>query len=266
MGGAIPRAKLKTSRFPRVHFMKNQMKKKLFYILFIFTSSLTFADWNPELIENVNLSSLENTDYKNLKNKVFVALKGSWCSEEKANLIMDLVLLEKPKVCVEIGACTGSSILPIGAVLQFNKQGTVYAIDAWSNQVATQYWADTDPNKTWWSTVDMKAVHRAFRNLLKTWNLKKYCQEIALPSEDAISKLDTIDFLHLDGDYSEIGSMKDVELYLPKVKSGGYILLSNLFIMINGKQPKLKSFITLMEDCEIVCEIERDNAILFKKY
>ncbi|MBS0627734.1 MAG: class I SAM-dependent methyltransferase [Verrucomicrobia bacterium] len=246
--------------------MKKQLKKALFYGFCFLTSSLTFADWDPEFIENANLSILEDTNYKNLKDKVLTALKGSWCSEEKANLIMDLMVLEKPQVCVEIGACAGSSILPIGNALQFNQQGTVYAIDAWSNQVATQYWADTDPNKAWWSTVDMQAIHGSFQNLLKTWNLTEYCIGIALPSKDAIDQLDNIDFLHLDGDYSEIGSLKDVELYLPKVKSGGYILLSNLFIMINGKQPKLKSFIALMEDCEIVCEIERDNAILFKKY
>ena len=240
--------------------------KALLCSLFLLTFSATFADWDPEFIENADISILENTDYKNLKNKVLNATKGSWCSEEKTNLLMDLVLLEKPQVCVEIGACTGSSILPIGATLQFLKKGKVYAIDAWSNKVATQYWLDTDPNKVWWSTVDMKAIHKIYQDLIRSWGLKNFCKELSMSSENAISKLDTIDFLHLDGDYSEPGSLKDVELYLPKVKSGGYILLSNLFVMINGKQPKLKSFSALLDDYEIVCEIERDNAILFRKY
>jgi hypothetical protein len=71
--------------------------------------------------------------------------------------------------------------------------------------------------------------------------------------------------LHLDGDYSEKGSMQDVELYLPRVKSGGYVLLSNLFTMVKGKAPKMKSFTALFDTCEMVCEIERDNAVLFRK-
>ncbi|MES2200314.1 MAG: class I SAM-dependent methyltransferase [Chlamydiota bacterium] len=240
--------------------------RALLYSLFLITSSITVADWDPEFIENVDVSTLNNANYQNLKNKVIRDLKGSWCSEEKTNLLMDLVLLTKPDICVEIGAWTGSSILPVGATLQFLKKGKVYAIDAWSNQIATQYWQDTDPNKAWWSTVDMKAIRKTYHNLIKSWNLKANCVEIWASSENAVSKFDTIDFLHLDGDYSEEGSLKDVELYLPKVKSGGYVLLSNLFVMIRTKQPKLKSFSVLLEECEIVCEIERDNAILFRKY
>lgn len=242
------------------------LAKTLLCSLFLLTSSLTFASWDPEVIEDVEYSSLQEKNYQKLKARVIEALKGSWCSEEKVNLLMDLTLLTKPQVCVEIGACTGSSVLPIATSLQYLKGGKVYAIDAWSNQIATQYWEDTDPNKAWWSTVDMKSIRGAFQNLINTWSLKKQCEEVAKPSDIAISELPEIDFLHLDGDYSEQGALKDVKLYLPKVKSGGYILLSNLFIMINGKQPKAKSFSALIDDCEFICEIERDNAILFRKY
>ena len=233
---------------------------------FLLLASPSFANWDPDFIEDVDLSVFENSDYQQLKNKVLKELKGSWCSEEKIDLMMDLILLTKPEVCVEIGVWTGSSALPIASTLHFLKHGKLYAIDAWSNSIATQYWDDSDPNKPWWSTVNMKNIHQTFQDMVAFWKLKKYCTEIALPSVKAVQQVPDIDFLHLDGDYSERGSMQDVELYLPKVKSGGYILLSNLFIMINGKQPKLKSFVTLLEECEIVCEIERDNVILFRKY
>ncbi len=245
------------------------MKKHITKLLFSGLLALgapAFSDWDPEFIEGAELSALQNSKYQKLKDQVLNETKGSWCSAEKTNLIMDLILLTKPKVCVEIGAWTGSSVLPIASTLKFLKHGKVYAVDAWANEVAVQYWADNDPNKPWWSTVDMKAIHNTFQNMVSSWDLKKYCKEIALPADKAVENLGEIDFLHLDGDYSEQGSMKDVQLYLPKVKSGGYILLSHLFTMINGKQPKLKSFVALLDDCEIVCEIERDNAILFRKY
>lgn len=225
------------------------------------------ADWEPDICwMDVDLSSLTDTNYLTLKQKISDELKNSWCSKEKINLLMDLVLIEKPQVCVEIGAFTGSSVLPVAATLAYLKQGKVYAIDGWSNSVVVQHLAENDPNRAWWTTVDMKSVRSSFGALMNSWKVAKYVQELALPSDKAISQInEEIDFLHLDGDYSEIGSMRDVEYYLPKVKEGGYILLSNLFTMINGKQPKLKAFCALLDTCELVIEIENDNAILFKK-
>lgn len=241
------------------------MCKSVFFSFLCFASLLSFADWTPEFLENVDTSVLTDSNYQQLKSKVLRSLKGTWCSEEKTNLMMDLVLLKKPKMCVEIGAFTGSSVLPIATTLQFLKSGEIYAIDAWSNAIATRYWSDNDPNKAWWAGLDMKFVKQTFKDMVKTWKLKSCCKILQAPSEELIHQMSTIDFLHIDGDYSEVGSLKDVQLYLPKVRSGGYVLFSNLCTMVNGKQPKIKAFLALLEDCEIVCEIEEDNAVLFKK-
>jgi len=246
--------------------MKKKITKLILSGLFLLFHSATFADWDPEELQDVDLSVLQDPKYLALKAQTIQTLKGSWCSEEKVNLLMDLVTAVKPLVCVEIGAFTGSSILPVASALKFLEKGQVYAVDGWDNRVATRYWSDTDPNKAWWSTLDMQWVRNEFRNRIANQKLRNYCVEVALPAEAAVSQFDSIDFLHLDGDHSEKGSLMDVELYLPKVKSGGYILLSNLFIMVNGKQPKMKAFCALLDGCEIVADIERDNTILFRKY
>ncbi len=246
---------------------------KLVFFKGVFTSILLLnftyinANWEPEsCFSDRDLSDLSNQEFVDVKDRVSHALKGSWCSQEKIDLLLALMLIEKPKICVEIGAFSGSSVLPVAAMLTYLNQGKIYAIDGWSNSTAIRNLAENDPNKAWWSTVNMKEVQRSFRILMNSFKVQNYVQEIALASDDAVSLIpDEIDFLHLDGDYSEIGSLKDVELYIPKVKEGGYILYSNLFTMINGKQPKLKAFCALLENCEIVTEIENDNAILFKK-
>ena len=111
----------------------------------------------------------------------------------------------------------------------------------------------------------MRHIKASFDRMINQWHLSPVCTTIALPSEAAVQQIGTIDFLHLDGNFSEAGSLNDVKLYLPKVKEGGYILLSNLFLMSNGKQPKLKSFSALFDCCEMICEIEKDNAVLFRK-
>ena len=193
-------------------------------------------------------------------------LKNSWCSEEKINLIMDLILLSTPKTCVEVGVHRGASLLPIAATLKYLNGGVVFCVDAWSNMESVRHLKDDDLNKKWWSSVDMNDIYRSFKQLITKWSLKPFCIEIHKSSDQAIDEIpQEIDFLHLDGDYSEIGALQDVELYLPKVKKGGYILLSNLYIMVQREQPKIKAFCALSEHCTIVATIENDNAVLFQK-
>ena len=225
------------------------------------------ADWNPDYsLMDDDVSVLGTKDYLDFRQTVCSSLENTWCSAEKAQLLMDLTMVTKPKVCVEIGAFVGSSILPVAATLNKLKQGKVYAVDAWSNVIACRYLEDNDPNKAWWSTVDMPAVHGMFDQLMNQWQLNAICVTLQEPSEEAVVMLDEIDFLHFDGDYSLKGSMDDVMMYVPKVKSGGYILFSNLYTTVNSKHPKLKAFCKLFESCEMICSIERDNAVLFKKY
>lgn len=246
------------------------MKKIIFIFAALFASYTLQADWDPDSIigeEGVEPSKeLQNPSFTKLKEDVSHFLKGSWCSKEKSDLLMDLILLTKPQRCVEIGAFTGSSVLPVAATLKYLGTGKVYAIDAWSAGQAIKNLENDDPNKVWWSHVDMKAVYTQFGQMVRTWGVTSYCVPVCKPSNLALSVIpESIDFLHLDGDYSEVGSTEDVKLYLPRVKSGGYILLSNLFTMVKNKQPKLKAFCTLLDSCEIVAEIERDNAVLFRK-
>lgn len=254
---------------------KNIREKFWYYIptmLFIGTTLLTGnvngSEWQPETVasDNAELSSVtQNLVFKNLKAQIQKELKGSWCSEDKINLLMDVTLMIQPKTCVDIGSFTGSSVLPVATTLKFLKKGKIFAIDAWSNAEAVKNIDTDDANYEWWSKLNMHSIHTAFTNLMTRWSLNNVCTPIQAPSNQAIQKIDTIDFLHLDGNFSEAGALEDVELYLPKVKTGGYILLSNIFLISKGKQPKLKAFSALLDSCEIVAEIDHENTILFRK-
>lgn len=59
---------------------------------------------------------------------------------------MDVVYTTRPGVCVEIGAFTGSSVLPVAATLKYLGAGKIFAIDAWSNEEAVRYLSPNDPN------------------------------------------------------------------------------------------------------------------------
>jgi hypothetical protein len=228
-----------------------------------------FGAWDIEYLPSENksegLNILQNETWISKEKKVLEYIKNSWCSKEKAELIMQLVIVERPQTCVEIGAFSGSCTLPMLVALKHMKHGTAIVIDAWSNKEAVKGLDSNDPNTSWWNSVDLKSVKRSFLSMIHTWNLASYCKIIPTSSEMAASKIDSIDFLHLDGNFSEQGALLDTNLYLPKVKSGGYVLLSNVLIMVSGKPTKMKALWPIFDQCDIIAEIENGNAILFKK-
>jgi hypothetical protein len=212
-----------------------------------------------------NLSAAHSPEFVLLEQKIVDFLKTSWCTEEKAKLILECVVANQPKVCVEIGAFTGSSTLPLLAGLKYLNHGYAYVIDAWSNKEAIRGLPKEDPNTVWWASLDMQAIKNQFIQTMDQWSLTPYFQTLHMSSQEAAAQLPAIDFLLLDGNFSEEGALFDSQLYLPKVVPKGHILISNLLTMI-GKQPtKMKALWPLFEQCEIVCEIENGNAFLFRK-
>ena len=179
--------------------------------------------------------------------------------------MLELVVITKPAVCVEIGAFTGSTTLPMLAGLRYLGVGRAYVIDPWSNEEAIRGLPGDDVNTAWWSGVDMHAVRAQFAQMLETWSLGALCQVLPAVSQQAVSQVPAIDFLHLDGNVSEEGALLDSELYLPKVTPGGYVVISNVLVTVAGIPTKMRALWPLFDACEIVCELDHGNTLLFKK-
>lgn len=207
----------------------------------------------------------QDTAFTALKRRVCEHLQGSWCSEEKASLIMDLIISNKPRVCVEIGTYSGSSFLPIVVTLAYLKTGMAFAIDPWSNVEAVKGIPENHPQHSFWSSLNMAEAKSQFIDTMEYLFLSPYYCSLEMASRDAASKFNLIDFLHLDGNTSEEGSYEDVRLYLPKVAPKGYILLSNALISLDDEWTKMKSIWALADQCEIIAEIDERNTILFQK-
>ncbi|MBS0586164.1 MAG: class I SAM-dependent methyltransferase [Verrucomicrobia bacterium] len=240
-----------------------------FIIGSVFVLNGLIAGWDPEVLTltnpSVNPQKIQDQSFQQLEQSVCSYLQNSWCSQEKAKLILETVVLTQPKVSVEIGAFTGSSALPLLAGLKWLKSGHAYVIDAWSNAEAISGLKADDPNAKWWGSIDMRSIKKQCKNLISSWALDPYCSVVQASSQQAASKIGSIDFLHLDGNFSEEGALSDTLNYLPKVKSGGYILLSNLFMIVDSKPTKKKALWPIFDSCEIVAEIENGNVVLFRK-
>ena len=186
-----------------------------------------------------------------------------WCSNEKALLMMDVIKENKCKCCVEIGVFSGKSLLPIAKALQYNKKGTVCAIDAWDPSEVVKGFNPSDSDYTWWGKQDFNLFYDNTSKLIKNNKLNKFCVLVKATSHVASYQFDneTIDFIHFDGNHNEEFAFQDILDYYPKVKNGGFILLNDP----NWKSLKL-SLVFLLERADLISPFSPSAAyFLFRK-
>lgn len=193
--------------------------------------------------------------------KVLPTLEG-WCSKEKAEAFIDLVIETKPDVCVEVGVFGGSSLYPVASALKYLGKGIVIGIDPWDKIECIKYFDPVEDAEhlKWWGSLNVNYIYQSFNNMLRKQKLENYVKIIKQTSELAVSEIDQIDILYLDGNHSEYCSVQDVELYLPKVKEGGYIWINDTLWKERQDAVEL-----LVDNCDVVRLIDNGNCILFKK-
>ena len=124
----------------------------------------------------------------------------------------ELVLLNKfarnisnRGILVEIGSYLGASSLVLSRA---NKKNTLYCIDTWNNDAMSE-------GK--WDTMN-SFMHNT-----------RHCKNIVplrMWSTEAINKIpEYFDMIFVDGDHSYDGVKKDIDLYFPRLKSGGIITM-----------------------------------------
>jgi len=200
-----------------------------------------------------------------LKQEVFEVIPTlyGWCSKEKADNFIDLVLDVKPQVYVEIGVFGGSSLFPVASALKYLGEGVVIAIDPWDKKETIKYFDPTEDatDLKWWTSINFERIYYSYMHLIKRFDLEEYCLTMKMTSEKAAPKINTpIDILYIDGNHSEACSIQDVELYLPKVKEGGYIWMNDTLWASRQQAVEL-----LSDACDVVKVIDNGNCILFKK-
>ena len=146
----------------------------------------------------------------------------------------NLIWKTKPEVCVEIGVFAGKSLINTALALKENGHGIVYGIDPWRLDVAL---AGASEDEFDWHKADLDAVHYDCMRAIWEHGVEKYAVVIRAPSQYCVQLWEKylgdepdencIDILYIDGGHSEESSCLDVELYLPKVFSGGHIWLDD---------------------------------------
>lgn len=155
--------------------------------------------------------------------------KSGHCSIAQAFQIMNLIKENNIQTCIQIGVFPELSLLPIAKTLKYKKMGKVYAIDSWKKSEIIKGFKDDDPICLRLKKLDFKTLYKNTKNLINEHELTKYCEILRKTPENVIDTFqdNSIDLIYFNETRCKETIFKNVTLYFPKVRDGGYILLNN---------------------------------------
>jgi predicted O-methyltransferase YrrM len=182
-----------------------------------------------------------------------------WCTLEKASAMAELVLAERPALCVEIGVFGGRSLIAQALALRANGTGLVYGIDPWETSSTIE--GDHAPqDSTWWSNVDLPSICAHCMTAIGDFAVWKQTRIVAARADQVAGVFvdESIEILHIDGNHSELASVRDLDLYWPKVRPAGWIWFDDIDWPTTAKAVRL-----LNENAETIKDI--NNCRLYRK-
>lgn len=200
-----------------------------------------------------SLKGSEFTRLMVLKSKVFKAMNElqGWCSQEKASILIDMIVELKPDVIVEIGVFGGKSLIPMAFALKHNNNGVIYGVDPWTAEASSE--GMDGVNLEWWSSIDHDQILKGLQSKIVQFKLESEVELIQSTSEEC-PPIQKINILHIDGNHSEKTSLIDVLKWVPLVESGGIIIFDD----VNWSTTKLATD-WLNKNCIKLAEYRGDN-------
>lgn len=170
-----------------------------------------------------------------------------WTTVQRGQEMAACILETKAKVCVDIGVYAGRSTIAMGFAARELGDSMVYAIDPWQAGYATEG-DDVAPNANWWkNNAQLETIHRLAMEQIWAHRLEQWVTIIRAPSQYVHQLFPVIDFINVDGCHTEVASCRDVKLYVPKLKSGGYLTFDD-----SSWETTQKALRIVEESCELV--------------
>ena len=158
-----------------------------------------------------------------------------WCSPFKADILIDIIVRDRPSVILEIGVWGGKSLLPMAGTLKKLGQGTIFGIDPWDTDASLEG-SEELINIQFWGSADHTSMKSKLEELIQGFQLNNHVRLICSRSEDVNpEEIGTIDILHIDGNHSEDKSYLDVTKWVPHLKTGGWIVFDDMTWIEKGK-------------------------------
>lgn len=186
------------------------------------------------------------------------AITNGWTSLGRCLEMAQLVLEHRPSVVVELGCFGGRATLPMALALRHAGCGKIYTIDPWRTEPCLE--GENDANKEWWKDVDLDEIHEKVIEWIWRLGLEQIVIPIRARSQDVPELFQSICFCSIDGNHSEIASCRDVNNYVPRVKSGGLVFLDDADWSSTQKCQEI-----IAQSCDIIKEGENGHYKIFRK-
>lgn len=149
----------------------------------------------------------------------------------KALAFADLIVTQGIRDAVEIGVYRGRSLFPVAAMLKLVGGGKVIGIDPWSAAEAMQH----DEHEAGEAVREFAVAHpweetyAGVVQAIEILELGDHCELRRLTSAAAAPGIAaaSVGLVHIDGKHDRAAVERDVELYLPKLRRGGFLVLDD---------------------------------------
>ena len=146
-----------------------------------------------------------------------------WCSIDKCEKLYNLIIKTRPSKLVEIGVFGGKSLIVQALGLKKNNHGIIHGIDSWNRKDCINGMTKEE-DIIWWNNINYEKIYNGCIEAVSRHNVEDFVKIHKITSEQYSKVIDfEIDILHIDGNHEELASCQDVNLYISKIKSGGYL-------------------------------------------
>jgi predicted O-methyltransferase YrrM len=150
-----------------------------------------------------------------------------WCTPLKGRWIAEHIQREHLTRCVEIGVFGGRCLLSMAlAVRAIGRGGFVLGVDPYdfARQVESM---DNAAHIEWAGGIPFENIYQGTLAAIRARELHTHCGLLRAAADECASIVGAIDLLHIDGCHSVLSSCRDVEVWGPKVRPGGLIVLDD---------------------------------------
>ena len=123
---------------------------------------------------------------------------------------------------LEIGSFQGKSTFFLGSAVKYSKNGKMIAVDHFKGNIGKEKYYIVGKK-------DLSDLEKGFKENIKKSGLEGFVSLINKSNHEAVKDIDdnSIRLLFIDGDHTETGVKKDLELFRNKLKKGAIIIFDD---------------------------------------
>ncbi len=176
-----------------------------------------------------------------------------WTTPERGCEMAERIIETNAQICIDVGVFAARSTIAQGFAARELGTSVVYGIDPWKIESAIEG-DNVEANARWWKeSSNLETMHQQAMHTIWSHRLDQWVTIIRNASQYVHRLFDTIDFINIDGQHSELASCRDVQLYLPKLKSEHYLTFDDCDWQ--STQPALK---LIEEQCDLIKVMKND--------